>query len=83
VLAGDGDASWAQAPGFWSAIGDRTIKQVAWGDGFDRVEVAEHGAGAFTARYSLQHTLVGVLTHEADQDYERGRELVEAGARWP
>ncbi|MEV4420252.1 FAD-dependent oxidoreductase [Patulibacter sp. NPDC049589] len=72
--------SWAQAPGFWSSLGDRTLKQVAWGDGFDAVVVEDHGAGTFTARYGRAGVLVGVLTHDRDEDYERGRELVETGA---
>lgn len=78
VLAGD-DERWENAPGFWSGLGERTIKQVAWGDGFDRVELTEHSGEAFTARYHRGGELVGVLTHEADDDYERGREQVEAG----
>ena len=38
-------------PGFWSTIGERTLKYAAWGDGFDEVRVREHGGGAFTAWY--------------------------------
>ena len=82
VLAGDQDECWSNAPGFWSGLGGRTIKEVGWGDGFDRVELTDHGSEAFTARYVRDGEFVAVLTHEADGEYERGRELVEARARW-
>lgn len=84
TLAGRTSRGWDRAPGFWSTIGERTIKQIAWGDGFDRVEVSERGDGAFTARYGRDGRLVGVLTHGADSDYEEARErrLVEEGAPW-
>jgi 3-phenylpropionate/trans-cinnamate dioxygenase ferredoxin reductase component len=78
ALAGEA-AEWASAPGFWSTIGRRTIKQVAWGDGWDEVRVSG-GADGFTARYGRNGVLVGVLTHERDEDYERGRGLVERHA---
>ena len=82
VLAGDDTAAWDVAPGFWSTIGGRTIKQVAWGDGFDRVEFSPGQGEAFTVRYGLGGELVGVITHGADADYERGRELIEARTPW-
>jgi 3-phenylpropionate/trans-cinnamate dioxygenase ferredoxin reductase component len=71
------DASWAQVPGFWSTIGDRTLKYAAWGGGFDRARLADHGQGAFTVWYERQGITVGVLTHNADEDYEHGRHLIE------
>jgi NADPH-dependent 2,4-dienoyl-CoA reductase/sulfur reductase-like enzyme len=74
---------WATAPGFWSAIGSRTLKHVAWGDGFDDARFIPHPGGAFTVWYGTDGTTVGVLTHERDEDYERGRELVETGAPLP
>ncbi len=80
-LAGE-DAAWREAPGFWSVIGGRTLKYVAWGDGWDEVRVERDGA-AFTAWYGSGGATVGVLTHEHDADYERGRELVERGAPLP
>ena len=76
VAAGH-SARWSQAPGFWSMIGDRTLKYTAWGDGFDDVRVDEDGAGAFTVRYGREGELVGVLTHEHDEDYEQGQHDVE------
>ena len=72
------DASWAEVPGFWSTIGERTLKYAAWGDGFDEARLVEHGDGAFTVWYGHRGVTVGVLTHEADQDYERGRSLIES-----
>ncbi len=80
-LAG-GSAVWEGVPGFWSTIGRRTLKQAAWGDGWDEV-VVDAGAGGFTAWYGRDGRTVGVLTHERDDDYERGTALVERGARWP
>ncbi len=77
-LAGDDSARWETVPGFWSTIGDHTIKHAAWGDGHDEVRVSDHGAGAFTARYYDGGTLVGVLTHERDDDYAAGGREVAA-----
>jgi NADPH-dependent 2,4-dienoyl-CoA reductase/sulfur reductase-like enzyme len=71
------EASWAEVPGFWSTIGDRTLKYAAWGDGFDNAVPVDHGAGAFTIWYSQEGVTVGVLTHDADHDYEHGRRLIE------
>ena len=71
------DASWAEVPGFWSTIGERTLKYAAWGDGFDETRLVDHGDGAFTVWYGHHGATVGVLTHEADQDFERGRRLIE------
>jgi len=79
VLAG-AEARWEQAPGFWSSIGERTLKYVAWGDGYDEVRLDRGGDGAFTAWYGQDGVVVGTLTHERDADYERGRKLVESGA---
>jgi NADPH-dependent 2,4-dienoyl-CoA reductase/sulfur reductase-like enzyme len=75
-------ATWSDVPGFWSTIGSRTLKHAAWGDGFDDVRVDEHADGGFTAWYGRGGRLVGVLAHEADADYERGRGLIAEGAAW-
>ncbi len=48
-LAG-GAAVWDHVPGFWSTIGRRTLKQAAWGDGWDEV-VVDADARGFTAWY--------------------------------
>jgi NADPH-dependent 2,4-dienoyl-CoA reductase/sulfur reductase-like enzyme len=71
------EASWAEVPGFWSTIGDRTLKYAAWGDGFDDASLVDHGGGAFTVWYSQEGVTVGVLTHDADNDYDHGRRLIE------
>ncbi|MFN8112700.1 MAG: FAD/NAD(P)-binding oxidoreductase [Solirubrobacterales bacterium] len=81
-LAGDGAAEWDGAPGFWTTIGERTLKYVAWGDGFDDIRIDERPDGGFVATYGLDGRIVGVLTHGDDDAYEQGRELVESGATW-
>ena len=82
AIAGE-DVRWDVAPGFWSTIGEHTLKYAAWGDGFDDARLVDHGGGAFTVWYGREGTTVGVLAHARDDDYERGRELVEAGAPLP
>ncbi len=81
--AAGGDARWAQAPGFWTDIGGRMLKYVAWGDGHDTARLVEHGGGGFTIWYGRRGTTVGCLTYEADDDYDRGRKLVESHAPLP
>ena len=73
---------WDAVPGFWSTIGNHTLKYAAWGDGFDDSRLEDHGGGAFTAWYGRNGRVVGVLAHEADEDYERGRALIAGGASW-
>ncbi len=82
VLAGE-DAHWQDVPGFWSSIGQHTIKYAAWGDGHDASRLEEHPDGAFTVWYSHHGKLVGVLTHDRDEDYEHGRQLIAAGESPP
>jgi 3-phenylpropionate/trans-cinnamate dioxygenase ferredoxin reductase subunit len=77
VISG-GEAAWGMAPGFWSTIGDKTIKYWAWGDGWDEQSFESDGE-AFTVWYGKDGTLVGVLSHDSDDDYERGRGLIERG----
>jgi 3-phenylpropionate/trans-cinnamate dioxygenase ferredoxin reductase component len=75
---------WDEVPGFWSTIGDHTLKYAAWGDGYDRaVLTTGREQGAFTVWYARDERLVGVLTHEVDEAYERGRELIAEGAPCP
>ena len=57
TTAAGGEAAWTTVPGFWSTIGERTLKYAAWGDGFDEVRVREHGDGAFTAWYAHRRSL--------------------------
>lgn len=82
VIAG-GEADWDVAPGFWSTIDEHTLKYVAWGDGWDDADFEDHDDGAFTVWYGREGVCVGVLTHERDEDYEKGRDLVESGASLP
>jgi 3-phenylpropionate/trans-cinnamate dioxygenase ferredoxin reductase subunit len=82
AVAAGAAAAWDDVPGFWSTIGDRTLKYAAWGDGYDRSRVEEHSDGGFTVWYGRDGRLVGVLTHQADEDYERGQELIGEGTPW-
>ena len=75
------DDRWDDVPGFWTSIGPHALKYAAWGDGRDQLRVVR-GGEAFTAWYGRGGKIVGVLTHGADDDYERGRELIAAGAPW-
>jgi 3-phenylpropionate/trans-cinnamate dioxygenase ferredoxin reductase component len=77
VISG-GEAAWNMAPGFWSTIGDKTLKYWAWGDGWDD-QVFEDEGEPFTVRYGKEGVLVGILSHGRDQDYKRGRGLIERG----
>jgi NADPH-dependent 2,4-dienoyl-CoA reductase/sulfur reductase-like enzyme len=79
--AAGADAAWTEVPGFWSTIGSRTLKYAAWGDGYEDSRIDRHGDG-FTVRYGCEGRLVGVLTHEADDDYERASEQIAEGAPW-
>jgi NADPH-dependent 2,4-dienoyl-CoA reductase/sulfur reductase-like enzyme len=81
VVAGE-SARWDEVPGFWSTIGERTLKYAAWGDGHDECRFERHDDGAFTAWYGRDDRIVGVLAHQADESYERGRSLIAEGARW-
>lgn len=73
---------WDAVPGFWSTIGNHTLKYAAWGDGFDDSQLEDHGDGAFTAWYGRNGKVVAVLAHEADEDHEQGRALIAGGASW-
>jgi 3-phenylpropionate/trans-cinnamate dioxygenase ferredoxin reductase subunit len=75
-------ASWEVAPGFWSTIGERTIKYVGWGDGWDELRFEAGEEGGFACWYGRDGELVGVATHLDDAAYERGRELIEGRAAW-
>ncbi|MCR6482523.1 FAD-dependent oxidoreductase [Amycolatopsis sp. OK19-0408] len=77
--AAGADAAWDAVPGFWSVIGDRVLKYAAWGDGFDHARPLPRDDGGFTVWYERGGRAVGVLTHEADEDYERGQELIRRG----
>ena len=85
VLAG-GEAAWSMAPGFWSTIGEKTLKYWSWSGGWDEARFVEKDGPegeAFAVWYGREGVTVGVLAHNADEDYEEGRELVERGAPLP
>jgi 3-phenylpropionate/trans-cinnamate dioxygenase ferredoxin reductase subunit len=75
-------ASWDGVPGFWSTIGARTLKYAAWGDGYDEVVFDRRPNGGFAAHYLREDRVVGVLSHQADDAYERGQQLIAEGASW-
>ena len=70
--------TWADVPGFWSTIGEETVKYTAWGDGHDREHLVEHGNG-FAVWFERGGATVGVLTHNVDDAYDAGEELIAAG----
>ena len=74
------DREWGAVPGFWSEIGEHTLKYHAWGDGFDDVRFVARAGGGFTSWYLKDDRIVGVLTSDADDDYDRGEKLVADGA---
>ena len=75
-------AMWGNVPGFWTTIGDATVKYHAWGDGFERSRLVARDDG-FTVWYERGGAVVGVLTHNADDDYDLGAQLIVAGKRAP
>ncbi|MGH2936843.1 MAG: NAD(P)/FAD-dependent oxidoreductase [Solirubrobacterales bacterium] len=76
------EAAWTVAPGFWSTIGERTIKYVGWGDGWDELRFEPGESGAFACWYGRGGELVGVAAHLDDAAYQRGRELIEERSAW-
>jgi NADPH-dependent 2,4-dienoyl-CoA reductase/sulfur reductase-like enzyme len=85
VLAGS-EAIWKQVPGFWSTMGDKTLKYWAWSEGWDETRFVDKDrseGGAFAVFYGREGLTVGVLAHNADDEYEEGRELIERGAPLP
>ena len=79
-VAAGGDDQWSEAPGFWSEIGEHTVKYAAWGDGYDTATPVRHVDGGLTVWYARDGVTVGVLTSGADEDYELGAELVRTGS---
>lgn len=77
-LAGE-PTPWRTVPGFWSTIAEQTIKYVAWGDGHDDVHVVSSSSG-MTVWYGREGVVVGVLTHEHDDDNAVAEAAV--GDRW-
>jgi NADPH-dependent 2,4-dienoyl-CoA reductase/sulfur reductase-like enzyme len=73
---------WDAVPGFWTTIGEATLKYHAWGDGFERARLVDHGDG-FTVWYEADGATVGVLTYNVDDDYDRGEDLIRRHAPIP
>ena len=80
--AAGADAAWSGVPGFWTTIGDATVKYHAWGDGYDDSRLIEHRDG-FTVWYESGGATVAVLTCNADDDYDLGASLIQAGKPAP
>lgn len=74
--------TWDAVPGFWTTVGDATVKYHAWGDGYQRSRLLERENG-FTVWYEADGAAVGVLTYNADEDYRLGEGLIRAGERVP
>jgi NADPH-dependent 2,4-dienoyl-CoA reductase/sulfur reductase-like enzyme len=79
TLAGE-DAAWTAAPGFWTTIGDHTLKYTAWGDGFDEARVEAEADEHLVVRYLHDGEEVGVLALGDDEAYEAARRRLEGGA---
>ena len=65
-------------PGFFCGIGEVRLKYRGWGLPYDRSRLVDHRDG-FTVWYTKGDATVGVLTYQADEDYENGEKLVAAG----
>jgi 3-phenylpropionate/trans-cinnamate dioxygenase ferredoxin reductase subunit len=76
------EAGWDVAPGFWSTIGEHTIKYVGWGDGWEESRFEPGEDGAFACWYGRDGQVVAIATHDDDDAYERGRGLIEERAAW-
>jgi 3-phenylpropionate/trans-cinnamate dioxygenase ferredoxin reductase component len=77
TAAGAEGAQWSDPPGFWSQIGDRWLKYTAWGDGYAEAEFEAGEGDAFTVWYRDQDgATVGVLTYQADENYDKAFELL-------
>jgi NADPH-dependent 2,4-dienoyl-CoA reductase/sulfur reductase-like enzyme len=76
------EAGWDGAPGFWSTIGEHTLKYAGWGDGWEESRFEAGDEGAFACWYGRDGELVGVVAHEDDAAYERGSKLIEERAPW-
>ena len=79
--------SWDSVPDFWTDLGERTLQYAGWGDGYDDVRLVDHGDEAFTAWYTRdvagKPILVGVLTHDADDDLARGKQMIRDAEELP
>ena len=76
--AAGGSAKWHGVPGFWSTIGDTTLKYHAWGDGYEKSRLVAHHDG-FTVWYEAGGVTVGALTCNADEDYDEAETVILSG----
>ncbi|TDO07216.1 pyridine nucleotide-disulfide oxidoreductase [Mycobacterium sp. BK086] len=74
--------TWGAVPGFWTTIGEATVKYSGWGGDFDNSYLIDHGDG-FTVWYEADGAAVGILTHNADTEYALGQLLVAHRSRLP
>ncbi len=81
TVVGGGAASWREPPGFWSTIGDKTLKYSAWGDGYDGL-VFTGSPDRWTVWYRRGEEICGVLTHNDDAAYEHGQQLLARRAQF-
>lgn len=82
ACAAGAEAEWDAVPGFWTTIGDSDLKYHAWGDGYQSSRLLLHDDG-FTVWYERDGAAVGVLTLNADVDYDLGERLVQEGRAAP
>jgi len=82
AAAAGADVEWDAVPGFWTSIGDSDVKYHAWGDGYQSSRMLLHDDG-FTVWYERDGATVGVLTLNADDDYDLGERLVKEGRPAP
>ena len=68
-------ATWEGVPGFWTTVGTTTVKYHAWGDGYENSRLLEREDG-FTVWYESGGVTVGVLTCNADDEYDLGEALI-------
>jgi len=66
---------WDGVPWFWTSIGDATLKYDAGGDGCERRRMLDHPDG-FTVWYASAEAVAGILTYNADDDYDLGERLI-------
>jgi 3-phenylpropionate/trans-cinnamate dioxygenase ferredoxin reductase subunit len=81
VAAGQ-PSKWDAVPGFWTSIGEATVKYHAWGDGYQSSRLLARDNG-FTVWYEKDGSAVGVLTCNADDDYDLGETLIAEGRPAP
>ncbi|MCT7658294.1 NAD(P)/FAD-dependent oxidoreductase [Mycobacterium deserti] len=72
-------AVWDIVPGFSCTIGDSVLKYRGWGAHYEHSRLVEHRNG-FTVWYEAGGEIVGALTFNADEDYQRAERLLRSHA---